>query len=107
MRDFVSQFTAENHHLVLFFLNFTQAQAGFVAYGLVLEYSLDDGGSQLVLSFIEMSMVTSGESCFAGGPIPFTMINSQSIHIPYLLFECTANFIFQVEVSYCNCMIMQ
>ncbi len=52
----------------------------------------------LNLTDTNRSSVT-GTNCFPIEPIPFTMRQALEVHIPYLLLDCVANFVFQTEVS--------
>lgn len=74
-----------------------------MAYDNVLEFVNVIGDDDLdgldVFVTVSDTSGISGSDCFADGPIPFTSLRSLKIHIPYLLQQCVAEFVFQFTVG--------
>lgn len=79
-------------------LSMTQNTGAYVTYDNVLEFFLEDDGLELFVTVSATSSV-SGSDCFTNGPIPFTTLGPLKIHIPYLLRQCVAEFMFQFLVG--------
>lgn len=82
------------------YISLLQTTAAHVAYDIILSFEKGTGGVELIgfAPSIDTSRVRGG-SCFEGGSIPFTLLSPTQIHIPYLLDQCRAEFVFQAEAS--------
>ena len=61
--------------------------------------AVSDSGQLMSTTTAEMNSIT-GSGCFAGGPVTFTAMANDGIHIQYLLRQCQARFFFDSTVCY-------
>lgn len=69
-----------------------------MAYDVILKFVLLNDGILLNLTNTNMLSSVTGSSCFSDGPISFQVRSPLEVHIPYLLQQCVAQFVFQTEV---------